>query len=846
MAGEYTITRDYRNHLGLDLKSDNLNRPMGYAAGMKNAQYRKSGAIEKRPGYQGHAASAGGFGNATYNRKDPTTGAEELISVTFGQTPSRLRFSTLTVTYAGTSATALISIYFDTDTDQYRCEILEGENTVLDYALGTGIDELSPVTIGTLQAAIDALSNFTASVTGSTSTPAAFLEIIRNHDMSATGSAYSGVAGYFEAINTTVTNPFSGSQTNRNAANFENVSTIQLQNVLFASNGYDFPHKYDGQTFYRAGVPAVGSLAAVIGAAGAITGSNYLYKAQVIQKDAVGNFVEGNLTSTTNLLSPAAQRMTVTVGNVLAGSGFNTNCAIVNGAQSTVTTITVDNGSGSAHTLKVGDTAYFYDAVSASYVERTVTARTDTTITISGAAVTVADNAVISNNLRIAIYRSKTAGSTPTVFYVVAEIPNNSFATTQTFDDNTLDSALGALLIEPVTDRTAPPKGKYVSKFRNQLVVCGRVDAPNTVYFSDIDGPEYFPNTGSNEFDVDTPGGEIITGCAENNDVFVILKNPGVIVVSGDIASGNIDVRQISFDISCESHATIRELKGALAFLSKTGPYRMVGGQIPQPLGANVDPSSGQVSGRIEPVFDQRGLATDLVLNLKKAVAVNHTASDKYILFIPAETTNSGNKYANDNSRIFAYDYSRDAWLEWSNLNMMGGVTINGDELYFQERRYSSFSSSVVYYLYRQHNLNDAWDYQDNTEAIEFDYQPQWETLGFPSVNKRFLRINAYALDEVPNNDFELQIQTEVDFIKDVAKSDFEISFSGGGYGVAPYGDSSYGNPADGSVRHKLGLGRYGSLRPRFLNSQEQSNVVLSGWELEIATPYRLKISEGS
>jgi hypothetical protein len=108
--------------------------------------------------------------------------------------------------------------------------------------------------------------------------------------------------------------------------------------------------------------------------------------------------------------------------------------------QVSVSTITVDDGSGGSHTMKVGQTAYFYDSVSASFVTREITAVAATTITIAGAAVTVADNAVISNNLRIMILRTVSTG---TIYKFVAEIPNNSFSATQVYTDATADASLG-------------------------------------------------------------------------------------------------------------------------------------------------------------------------------------------------------------------------------------------------------------------------------------------------------------------------------------------------------------------------------------------------------------------
>jgi hypothetical protein len=844
--GEHTITRQYDAHYGIDLKSNDLTRQKGFAESMLNAQYRKSGSIEKRPGYQAHGVSQGGCGDFTYNRVNPTTSLEEQIQVSFDQTPYKLLFSTMTVTYTGTESTVTVSVFFDTVTSQYRCQLSTGTTQVLDMALGLGFDEASPVTIDQLRAAIDALADFTATLSGSTATPAAFLKIVRDYDLSASGAPYAGVAGYYSAINTTVANPFSTYYGHRFDTDFENVSGVQIDNILYVSNGYDEVHKYDGQTFYRAGVPTPASVAAAIGAATGITGNNYQYRIRYVQKDAVGNFIEGNLLSTTNSgLNPANQKVDVTLANVQAGTGFNTNCATVNGNQVGVTTITVNN---SPHTLKVNDTAYFLDRSSGLCVERTVTAIAATTATISGAAVNVNSGDVISNNLRIEIWRNKTSASfPPTSWYLLAEIANNSLAATQTYTDSTADASLGAQLVEPLTDRSVPPKCKYISKFKNQTVFLGSRAHPNTVYWADVEGPEYWPSTGDNEVDVNTPGGEIVVGGAENNEVFVVFKNPGIIVVSGNIVDGTVSTNQISTDIGLAAHATIREFDGTLGFLSTKGPYKMVGGQIPTPLGTVTDPETKQIYGRLEPVFDQRGLTTEQKLVLKKAVAINDSSGSRYILYIPAESTSGANRYPNSNSRIFAYDYSRDAWLEWNNMNMAGGITLVGEELYFKERRYSTFSASVVNLLYRRHNLNDAWDYEDNNQPVTWDYGPQWEDLGYPSVLKRFLRLNLYALEEddiFNNEDAEIGITTEVNFIKDSQKADVTLTYGGSGYGISAYGTSSYGDPADGSRQKKLNSGRFGSLRPRFHNEEHQKNVIISGWELEIATPYKLRIKD--
>jgi hypothetical protein len=50
--------------------------------------------------------------------------------------------------------------------------------------------------------------------------------------------------------------------------------------------------------------------------------------------------------------------------------------------------------------------------------------------------------------------------------------------------------------------------------------------------------------------------------------------------------------------------------------------------------------------------------------------------------------------------------------------------------------------------LYRMHNLNDGWDYQDNTDPIDFEYGTCWEALNEPSVLKRFLEVRLFNLED--------------------------------------------------------------------------------------------------
>lgn len=821
---EYILKKSYTNHYGLDLKSSDLTRKVEFASGMKNAQYKKNGALEKRKGYQAHASTQEGYGLFTYNRIS-SSGAEAPEVVLASNGLYKLLTTSLVVTYVGTDPTALLNLFYDTETSQYRCQVLEGQTIVLDLALGKGFDEASTVTCNDLKNAIDALANFTCTISGSTSTPAAFCIVVRNEDLSDSGT-YTLTAKYWSAVNKTVTNPFAGSLANKNASDFENVSGVQLANTMYFSNGYDYPQKYDGQTLFRAGLPQVASLTSALGGAGAVTGTNYYHVATYIQKDNNGNLVEGADLAVTAGLNPVAQSMNVTVANVQAGSGFNTNCAIVAGAQVAVTTITVDDGAGGAHTMKQGDTAYFFDSVTGDYVERAITGVTGSSITIAGAAVTVADNAVISNNLRIAIYRNETAGTTPTVFYLVAEIPNNSFAATQVYNDNKTDAQLGFEYIPPVVPRGTPPKGKYISAWRNQLIISGNIENPYTVYFMDID-LESFPI--NNQFNVDTVYGDVVTGIAPSNEFFAVFKTKSIFVVSGSISDGTIRVDHLTNDLGCSAHATIKDIKGTIFFLSDKGPQYMNGSSLPKSVGDD----------RIEPEFGNDGLSPDEQMQLKRAVGFHDRFNEKYIVYIPCETSTGGNKHSNQFSRIYAFDYNRGAWLKWDNMDLTCGITYVGDEIYWLERQFSTYSSTVRYLMYRMHHLNDAWDYQDNVSPIDFEYDTQWEALGEPSVFKRFLTLRIFSLEDIPNNDLIFNVDTETNYISDVARASFLVELAGSGYGESQYGVAPYGDPAESVVKHRLSSGRFRSLRIRFSNNNDQQNVALTGWELQMAAPYK-------
>lgn len=841
----YTITQKYFNHFGVDLKSNEITRPAEFASDMLNSQYADNGSIVKRYGSKVVAAHAGGYGLFTYNQYNSSIDNQEGVILDGSQTPKLLTISdelyrydetTFLVVYAGLESTCLFSLLLDATTQTFKATIFEGTTTVLDYDLGVGFDEAAPKTLANLKTQIDAIPGFTATITGTTTISAAFLDLVNGHDLVISNLTMSALIPV--KVNCPIATPFATYYANRNNANHENVSAVQMNGIMYFGSGYDHTYKYDGQNLYRAGLPTPASVSAAIGAAGAITGNNYVWLIQYQQIDEAGNIIEGNYLESTTAINLAAQKGNVTIANIQASTGFNTNCAIINGAQFDVKVVNVDPG----HTMKVGDTAYWWDSYGLIFnnaFTATVTAVTANTITLdipnNGLGFVFTDNTVISANLRINVYRSKTSATRPTIFYLVGEIPNNSFAATQAFVDNIPDASLGALFNPPSTDRSPPPKGRYLGQWNNIMVIGGNPEEPNALSYSDIDFCEYFP-AGFNQFFTESGEGDDIRGVKSNNEVFCDFGERSFAVVSGEIASGQIRLDYKALNVGALAHASIVPSEGELFWLSNKGPRRTLGGSTPAPLGVA---GNDQNASRVDPIVDNSGKLPEEIFQFRRAVAANLGTEQKYLLYIPAETTTGGAVHPNSNSRIYVYDYARDAWLIWSDMNMAGGATSIDNDFYFLERRYSSFTGSVQSILYKRLKDYDDYNYADHQNAINASYYPQWESLGNPSVLKKFLNLRLTTIEDLLNNSFTLTVKQEFDYEQDAIVGEFEIETQNYGYGSAPYGSNPYGSSMASSFMHGLARQKARACRVSFHNNEIHENYVITGWELEVATPYR-------
>lgn len=446
--------------------------------------------------------------------------------------------------------------------------------------------------------------------------------------------------------------------------------------------------------------------------------------------------------------------------------------AIVNGTQTDVNNITVLIG----HTVQIGDIVDFLDS-SNNLQRRNITNTSGTSVTIDGipvsiftgtlissenqrtnainiqrsnfGAATFAANSIISNNLRINIYRTLQGVDYSVIpqIYLVASIPNNGLGTgTQIYTDVISDPELGGQFQNGGIAKTPPPISKYLRSFGTQMFYAGgeRGNSLNSdrVFFSESNNPEIIaadPQTGviTNAFNVPNVDDDI-TGIGVAGTTFVITKNNSLWACTGQTISGQIEVIQIApgSNIGCVAHATIASVGTLMYFCHTNGVYAISENQLypTDPFGNPIP-----LSLPIDTIFRQTNYIPQTRYILRRAVATNYPKDNQYLLFLPCENPQTTIRDANTYSILLCYDYYGKNWYLWNNMNAAGGMFVIRDNLYFQERRFSGVNGNVAN-LYKQHRFYRLVDHADHAGAQFAEWRSSWEDLGQPEVRKKFCR----------------------------------------------------------------------------------------------------------
>jgi hypothetical protein len=838
---------------GLDLRIPETLKSLQNARDGINWRLTSSLDLVKREGFQIRATNDVGYGLAIYEKRTETaaTGVLGFGDFIFGNdafgSATTLGFGDISfdliglddvpkvwttanfgITYSGANA-ASVNIQATSTTD-ITLTLVDNGATVLTSNLGTGT-EGSPVDLDALKVLVDAVSNFTSTVaTGSGAVPAAFVDYQNSTSFTSGVELELGV-GYWASINSPLTTPLPKVAERITLDDFENPDTTSINGIMFMVNGFDPMVKYDGQNLYNAGMiqgsSPTGAIDTGTGVDATFDGI-WNYRVTYQQTDAVGNIVEGQISSDSSDLDNSAgpYAIDVTLTNLLSSSGYNTNAGLATSTHTSTNVATnqerinLDNAAGGAHTLKVGDTAYFYDTQSSQYVTKKVLAVTSSTATLdASAAVGLTDNAVVSNQLVIKLWRGEVVGSVDPVltdYKLVETIPNDPFNSTQVYTDIVVPASIGQEYVLFNKTQGVPPNCKYIINWRNQVVMAGDPANPTQIYYSefaDSISPENFPALNVKE--APQGGGGRITGMGVLDRNLFIFNEDRVYIGEGNLASDDLRMDVLADNIGCVAHHTIATIDNSIYFLSNKGVARITRS------GSSYKVEN--VSQPIDPVF-RLGANNNLRPSFKRAVATSWVAENKYVLHMPSETTSAGTTYANSDSRMYVFDIERNAWLEWSGMNAHGGLVEwddgnSGDVLWFHSRE-----ASATNYIHRMNLTKSEIDYVDHSSTIsgiDWQYYPQWDFLRSPKDRKIYTEISIDSfvkesnLAYVPTGDITVGVYTN--FNRDTELYNFTSSLL----------------TDDRSITESLAHQSVRSIGLKFSNSIINKQVLISGWALE-------------
>lgn len=823
------IGKYFDNFKGIDLRVSDLKREQGAATSSKNVTLRKTGALTKRKGKQFSNRTTGGSGlfNFIDFQDDSSTIAFEEQLITADDNVHRQLTEQFNITYTGTES-AYYDMVLNATTNSFYFDVYDNNVRVLNLDLGTG-RETAFITIATLISNIDGLTNFDCTTSSGYDTePSAFVPINLNITIPITSGVDIDFYAWEQvATPETALNPLSIHYSNKDDSDFRTLSSTIVNNTMYLSGEGSPMIKYDGTRAYKAGISAslVAPSLVSAGSAGALSGI-YKYKFTYEVFDANGNIIESDASPELITSSLSSKRVSLTVPTTVPASGFNTDIGTVSGA-STSTTITMTN----PHYIKKFDTIAMFNNTTSVFERHKVLSITSTTAVIDSTVNTqIGDK--IAASISIRLYRTKSGGN---LFYALDELVNDSGSATMAYVDNVVDSSLGDIYVDPFTTREIGLSGcKYSAIWRGLQITTGQYDTPNTVYFSDIESPEYFPAF-NNSFDIVTRSGKPITGVKSLDNALYIFTEDAIIVVTGDLTAGSFVVDTFSDEgIGCTAHATIQEIDGELWFLSSSGIYSIS------------QKGLMEKSSKISPEFH-----IGSAFNFDQAISFNWIDQRQFVLCMPVTLEDgSGDQYTSvTSSKIFVYDRFWESWNEWNSFDFTGGIVEYRNKIFLGSRDVDIPTGTVKRHTSKIHNTGLTYDYADHTEAIDFTYKTHWETLGEPSMFKKYRRIKIYALDasldDFESQDFTLSCSVENDYAA-VAVSDIVFDFGGGSAG---WGNSSWGSFPWGEVRlfnlkHKLNQKKSKAARIVFNNSTVNENVLISGYELDIAVPYRTEIKE--
>ena len=848
MAVDHKVKKIIDSFKGIDKRTSDLIESPEFASDMLNTDYRDNRTIVKRKGMHYLTDGVGGYGLFTYKEFNTSDGSTTDQLLCADNHLRRLRKEIITITHANDPSNPqniYITLSVDPSTNTFKFVTSDGGS----IDIGTGLEN-SPITISNLAASISALNvglsmTYSASLTGAE--VAAFIEPFDSIKIADNTSIELEYHTWEQIpVGDTTFNggaPFTQYYADRDRESLENISSATLNNNIYFANGFDELMKYDGLRIYRAGLPKPASPTInsslislqsitdgtdVFGLEHNQTGKNYYYKVVYKFTDANGNTITSQPSEYVSIhIQNHRHGVEVSIPTIQPGTGFDINNVkiLLYRTKGTIDDSTVD-----------GANFYLVTQQDVSIDKNPVTGNPAVVTDLDPATDHVNEVKVAIPNTDPVEYSSITYNNN-----VISNDPSVSVVKfLDVFGDEDLVDTL--FLEEYVSRHDLPPKGRYLTVHQGCLVIAGRHDRGNEFNYSLPDlnlvtgeiGTEYFPDD-DRSLIVESPSGGKITAIKSLKDTLYIFHTSAVSYISGDIASPGAplprkDVLSKESSIGSVSHHAIEEYKSTISFLFEDGIY-------------NIEASRGfpeELSKRLAPLF------TNKLFNKQRALSYYDKQSQLFLFYVPREDTYNNILHATEDSTIFCLDTLNGAWFTWQGLNMAGGVTEFNKETYFLAREYDSTSVSVKTRLCKLKSRDDFTDYTDHNKAIKFKFVTSWESLGEPTLFKKFIRAKTFIRDSaksLESKEFTLDLYLRKDF------TDYDIGpislHSGqlGGWGRTNWGESLWGDRGFEGISSKL-FGKAKAIAFHYSNENVNENVLISGIAYEIAAPYKQEIKE--
>lgn len=288
--------------------------------------------------------------------------------------------------------------------------------------------------------------------------------------------------------------------------------------------------------------------------------------------------------------------------------------------------------SGSGNTLTASDyqvATTFYDSATGfesniGTASSTVTVGSGQRIDVTGIA-SSADNAFID---KVRVYLKDITNDGDWIFW--DEI---SLGTTT----ETIDSDPTSAIVAPETNGEPPSTGgaKYIVLFGNRVALLGNATFPSDVYLSEEFLAEAYDRSQTDKTFNMAGNGPITGGGAGyyndgNQSPYLCVFKERSIIIYTEI-SGSPQIIQISNEIGCISHDTIKTINGDVFFMSHKGWHVISNGQLVR----TKDDSNSIDNGDIEDIFTRSGFEFELNKNdFSDYFSVYYPTLNQYMTFV--------------------------------------------------------------------------------------------------------------------------------------------------------------------------------------------------------------------